>query len=137
MAFTVEPPGAETIDLNNNVRDSKHLDVKYVKKFVSTETVKKIIVFDKLKDVNLQINGNGVDLWGLETTTTTGEGNKDITDDAVPWTVLLDIATNIADFQTGGGDVNRGILAVRLESVVLTDDFNISADQQIQQTELR
>ena len=138
MAYTVEPTNAQTIDLSHAKRDAIHRDIKYNEKFASTATVEKVIVFDPLKEINLQINGNGVDKWGLETTTHAGFENADILHATkVPWIVLKDIATNIANFQTGGTGFNTGILAVRITSVLLTDDFEINAGQQVQEMEPR
>lgn len=137
MAYTVEPTGAGTIDLSDSVKDAKHLVTKYGEAFAAAATVEKIIVFDPRKEINLQINSNGTDLWGLETTTHAGAGNDDITDAAVPWITIKDIATNTDDFQSGGTGVNTGILAVRITSVLLTDIFEINASQQVQEMEPR
>lgn len=126
MAFTVEPSGAQIIDVSQAAKQAHHYGVKFEKKFVSTETVEKVIVFDPRRDKALQINANG-QLYDIETTITPGEGNIDILDAAVPWVLLKNQITT--DFQTGSGLENRNILAIRITSGVLTDDFEIAAIQ--------
>jgi len=132
MAFTVEPSEVddiEIIDLTDANKDSHQYGVKYLAKFTSGQTVEKIIVFDPRKDIILQVKANA-QLWGLEKTGTPGAGNVDITNVAVPWIVLKDILTNSKDFDTGGGTDNRGVLAVRITTGVLTGDFEIFAASQ-------
>ena len=131
MSYTVEPsniPNIEIIDISDENINSRDYGVRYAKKFIATETVEKIIVFDPRRDKEVQINANG-QAYTLESTTHAGGGNLDISDSAVPWTLIEDATTE--DFQSGGGNVNEGILAIRITSgtpavpVALTDDFEI------------
>ena len=139
MAYTVEPSDAQTIDLSEAKKDLTHFVNKYREKFTTgAGIIEKVIVFDPRKAKNLQIKSNGTDLWGIETTTNPGFENTDILHPTkVPWILLKDIATNKADFQSGGIGVNEGILAARITTVALTGDFEINADQHVQEVKVR
>jgi hypothetical protein len=125
MVFTVEPTGENIIDLTETSKDAKHLGVKYNEKFASG-VVEKIIVFDPRKDIILQVNANGK-IWTLRTTSHAGSGNTDILDAAVPWITLKSAIT--ADFHSGSGLINRGVLAVEISFADGTG-IEIFAEQQ-------
>ena len=127
MAFTVEPSTAQIIDLSDSAKRTKQYAPGYNELFESSETVEKVIVFDPRKDIILQLN-TAADTYTLEVTSHAGEGNNDILDAAVPWVVLK--SAESADFHSGSGLNNRGVLAVRITTGVLTDDFEIFAAQQ-------
>ena len=130
MAYTVEPSTAQTIDLD--AKDVSHLNTKFEKKFVSTERVEKVIVFDPRKGKTVQVVANG-QAYSIDTTTTAGEGNTNILSAAVPWVSLKSGITT--DELFGPFASNRGILAIRITSgtvavpVDLTDDFEIAVIQ--------
>ena len=124
MALTVEPSGAQQIDLTTAHKSTKQYKVIYENKFVNTETVEKVIVFDPRRDKTLLIfpNGQSYSLWS---TTTPGAGNTDILAASVPWIPLR--TASVENFLSGGGRINEGVLAVKIVSAALTGDFEVSA----------
>ena len=130
MAFTVEPASVENIeiiDTSEKNKDLEHYNIKYEEKFETDDHVEKIIVFDPRRDKTLQINANG-QAYDIDVTSYPGVGITNITDSNVPWVSLE--AARTTDFLSGGSDINRGILAVRITSnATLTDDFEIGAQQ--------
>lgn len=137
MAYTVEAAKGvvpTAIDLSENGKHAFHYgSLRFDKRFVGTETVEKIFLFDPRRDKAIQINTAQSDTYTIETTITAGEGNADITASTVPWTLLQNAITT--DFQTGAAFENRNILAVRVTSgtpatpVAVTGFFDVSAIQ--------
>lgn len=130
MAFTVEPASVDNIniiDTSETNKDLGHYGVRYNEKFAVSTVVEKIIVFDPRRDKDLQINAKG-NTYDIDVTTHAGDGNDDILSGAVPWVSLKSAIT--ADFSSGGGEINKGILAVRITAASTSfADFEINASQ--------
>jgi hypothetical protein len=126
MAYTVSGNGdnGDIIDLKGDHRSTKQYGKVHEEKFTSG-ICEKIIVVDPRLDKSLQINvGTGTISHDVWVTTTSGPDSADITAASVPWVQV--VSSSVADYLSGGADINKGILAIRILSAsVASDSFKI------------
>lgn len=127
MALSIAIPGTQTIDRATSAKSSKQHGVIYEEIFASSATVEKVIVVDPRRSNALQIVGNLTDTFTVYSTITPGVGNDDILDAAVPWVEVE--ASAATSYLTGGGGINKEILAIKIISVELTGDMEICCTQ--------
>ena len=122
MAYTVSGnKGSSTIDLSAINKTPMQYSRLYEETFTSG-IVEKIIVVDPRLDKSLQINvGTGTIAFDLWVTTTEGDlGSGDITHASTPWIQIED--DKVLDYLSGGANINKGILAIRILSATITSD---------------
>ncbi len=128
MALTIAIADTATIDISTANKSSLQYGEIYNEVFASSATIEKVIVCDPRRNKALQIVGNGVDTFTVWTTISAGFENTDILHATkVKWVEAFPATTVV--LQSGGGAINKEVLAIKIVSIVLTAEMEISCTQ--------